>query len=348
MWGAGGTLLRSADAGKSWKKVATAPSGDLFALDFGDASHGWVAVNDERYPNAQLEYTADAGAHWESQYTAARALLYSVDALSDTEVWAAGGDPAGEAGTLVHGGLGGAWATQWSGPQRLADVTMVDATHGWAVGDGGLILHTVDGSSWTPQAGGVTFDLTAVSAVGDQTAWVVGDGETILTTTDGGAHWVAGHGDVVGPETHAPQAARASVGGTATLRFQVSDGYGDARPTIRIRDARGRLVKSRQFDWVTSGAEQTWTFRCMLPRGAYRFFVYAVDGAGNHQGNVARNRLKVITSRRRRLTFASLHGGSPASIRPAPFDARASAAVALPGIPQLLGSRCKAGAAPQL
>ena len=291
--GAGGTLLRSTDAGKSWSKVASAPSGDLFALDFSDASHGWVAANDERYPNARLEYTGDAGAHWESQHTAARALLYSVDALSDTEVWAAGGDPAGEAGTLVHGGLGGAWTTQWSGAQRLADVTMVDATHGWAVGDGGLILHTADGSTWAPQVSGVMFDLTAVGAVDDQTAWAVGDGETILRTSDGGATWIAGRGDVVGPETHAPQAARASVGGKATLRFWVADGYGDARPTVKVRDARGRVVKSRKFDWVTSGVEQTWRFRCALPRGTYRFFVYAVDVAGNQQGNVASNTLKV-------------------------------------------------------
>ena len=291
--GAGGTLLRSTDAGKRWNKVATAPSGDLFALDFSDASHGWVAVNDERYPNARLEYTADAGAHWESQYTAARALLYSVDVLSDTEVWAAGGDPASAAGTLVHGGLGGTWAAQWSGPQRLADVTMVDATHGWAVGDGGLILRTADGSTWAPQVSGVTFDLTAVSAVDAQTAWVVGDGEAILTTIDGGAHWVAARGDVVGPETHAPQAARASAGGQATLRFRVSDSFGDARPTVKIRDAHGRVVKARVFDWVASGVAQKWAFRCTLPRGAYRFSVYALDVAGNRQGNVASNTLTV-------------------------------------------------------
>ncbi len=294
--GAGGTLLRSADAGRSWKKVASAPTGDLFALDFGDASHGWVAVNDERYPNAQLEYTGDAGAHWVSRYTAARALLYSVDALSDTEVWAAGGDPASEAGTLVHGGLGEVWSTQWSGVQRLADVKMADVTHGWAVGDGGLILHTGNGSTWAPQVSGVAFDLTAVSAVDELTAWAVGDGEAILSTSDGGAHWVAGHGDVVGPETQAPQAARASLGVRATLHFRVADGCGDARPTIKIRDARGRVVKSRELGWVASGAEQAWTFRCTLPRGTYRFSVAAVDMAGNHQGNVASNTLKVTAS----------------------------------------------------
>ena len=291
--GAAGTLLRSRDAGKTWKKVAAAPSGDLFALDFTDASHGWVAAGDERYPSAQLQYTSDAGAHWASQYTAAAALLYSVDAVNDTEVWAAGGDPAAETGTLVHGGLGGAWAAQWTGPARLADVTMVDATHGWAVGDGGLILHSVDGSTWTTQASGVTFDLTAVSAVDDQTAWAVGDGETILRTTDAGAHWVPGRGDVVGPRTRAPQAARASVGGMVTLRFSATDGYSEVRPTVKIRDVHGHVVKQRHFGWVASGAAQTWTFRCTLSRGIYRFSVYAVDAAGNAQGNVAGNTLLV-------------------------------------------------------
>jgi len=73
----------------------------------------------------------------------------------------------------------------------------------------------------------------------------------------------------------------------------VSDGHGDARPTIKIRDAHGRVVRSRELDWVASRAAQTWTFRCTLPRGAYRFFVYAVDVAGNRQGNVASNTLKV-------------------------------------------------------
>jgi len=192
--GADGTLLRTRDGGKHWQKVP-APPGDLLAIDFTDAGHGWVVSSDERYPNASLEYTSDGGAHWESRYAAAGALLYGVDALSDGEVWAAGGDPAAETGTLLHGGATDAWTTQWSGSARLADVTMVDATHGWAVGDGGLILHTDDGATWTPQPADITFDLTAVSAVDEQTAWAVGDGEVILRTSDGGAHWLTGHAD---------------------------------------------------------------------------------------------------------------------------------------------------------
>lgn len=318
--GAGGTLLRSTNAGKSWKKVAAAPSGDLLALDFTDASHGWVAANDERYPNARLEYTGDAGAHWESQYTAARALLYSVDALSEAEVWAAGGDPAGDEGTLVHGGLGGAWSTQWSGPQRLAGVTMVDATHGWAVGDGGLILRTSNGSTWTPQASGVTFDLTAVTTLNDQTAWVVGDGETILRTTDGGLTWTKGVGDVIGPVTTASDGGFGIVSDhEAFLPYKVNDDHSaKANVTIKIRDHEGHVREVLHMGWRDCSATIfSWvSFSCRLPRGSYRYSVYAVDEAGNEATHVGAGRLVMVRSpkdtpfgsadRSRRLTHARL------------------------------------------
>ncbi len=177
--------------------------------------------------------------------------------------------------------LGGAWAAQWTGPARLADVTMVDVTHGWAVGDGGLILHSVDGSSWTAQASGVTCDLTAVCAVDDQTAWAVGDGEAILSTTDGGAHWLLGRGDVVGPRTRAPQAARASVGGVVTLHFSAADRRGAVRPTVRIRDVHGHVVKWRRFGWVASGAEQE--VDVPLPPARRRLQVLRVRGRCGRQ-----------------------------------------------------------------
>ena len=118
--GAAGTLLRSVDAGKTWKRVASAPSGDLQAIDFVDAQHGWLVANDQRGPSATLWYTADGGAHWSSEYVTTGRLLYSVDVVGDA-VWAAGGDPAGAAGLIVRGALGGPWTT--SGPDRNGSPT---------------------------------------------------------------------------------------------------------------------------------------------------------------------------------------------------------------------------------
>ncbi len=290
--GAGGTLLRSVDAGKTWKRVASAPSGDLQALDFVDASHGWVVADDQRRPSATLWYTADAGAHWTSEYTTTGRLLYSVDVAGDA-VWAAGGDPAGAAGLIVRGSLSGPWTEQWAGPQRLADVHMADALQGWAVGDGGLVLHTADGSSWAQQPAGVSEDLTAVSPVDDQRAWAVGDGEAILGTTDGGLTWTRSSGDVIGPRTRVAP-ARARSGTFAALSYFASDAVSSTvRVTIKIRDSRRHVVRTWAMGWRACGPRQVVMFDCTLRPGAYTVKALAVDHAGNQQTRALVGRLVV-------------------------------------------------------
>lgn len=290
--GAAGTLLRSVDRGKTWKQVATAPPGDLQALDFVDASHGWVVANDQRGPSATLWYTADAGAHWSNEYVTTGRLLYSVNVVGGA-VWAAGGDPAGAAGRIVRGALGGPWTDQWTGPQRLADVHMADATDGWAVGDGGLVLHTVDGDSWTPQTTGVTEDLTAVSPLDGQRACAVGDGEAILGTTDGGLTWARSTGDVIGPRTRVVSSTVAS-GAVGELSYFVNDATSTTvRVTVEIRDNRKHVVRTWKMGWRRCGLRQVVMFRCTLSPGSYTVRALAVDQAGNQQSQALAGKLAV-------------------------------------------------------
>ncbi len=250
-------------------------------------------ANDQRWPSATLWYTADAGAHWSAEYVTTGRLLYSVDAVGDA-VWAAGGDPAGAAGLIVRGALGGPWTEQWTGPQRLADVHMADATDGWAVGDGGLVLHTADGSSWAPQAAGVTEDLTAVSPLDGQRAWAVGDGEAILRTTDGGLTWTRSAGDVIGPRTRvvsrrrsppAPSASSATSSGTPAAPTR--------RVTLKIRDAGGHVVRTWAMGWRRCGLRQVVMFRCTLQPGVYTVKALAMDLAGNLQSSAVTGTLTV-------------------------------------------------------
>ncbi|MCC5856809.1 MAG: hypothetical protein JJT90_01515, partial [Ectothiorhodospiraceae bacterium] len=63
---------------------------------------------------------------------------------------------------------------------------------GWAVGDGGTILHTPDGGmNWAAQTSGTTAGLRDLDFVDPLTGWAVGTGGTILHTTDGGMNWAA-------------------------------------------------------------------------------------------------------------------------------------------------------------
>ena len=235
--GTGGALLRTADGGRTWKKVATAPHGDLLGLHFASAADGWTLANDRVAVAGTVERTTDGGATWTPQTTAPGTFLYAVDSVGK-DVWVAGGDPSagpllgGERvsgdGVLLHSPDGGAtWETQWGGGAadlRLNDVDMLDDQTGWAVGDAtaaqhAIVLRTTDGgASWTAQyPGDVTFDLAAVHVLDAQTAWAVGDGEQVLRTSDGGATWTTTRGDVVGPVTRVQSGVTVRRGARARL-----------------------------------------------------------------------------------------------------------------------------------
>ncbi len=82
---------------------------------------------------------------------------------------------------------------EWQNPkptgQRLNDVKFINSTTGWAVGNGGTILHTINGGiSWTFQSSGRVADLYQVSFIDSNQGWIAGD-HIFLATEDGGLNW---------------------------------------------------------------------------------------------------------------------------------------------------------------
>ena len=64
------------------------------------------------------------------------------------------------------------------------------SSHGWIVGDKGLILATTDnGFSWNVQSSGTDRALYNVDFHDDNEGYIVGGGGTILRTEDGGRNW---------------------------------------------------------------------------------------------------------------------------------------------------------------
>jgi photosystem II stability/assembly factor-like uncharacterized protein len=85
------------------------------------------------------------------------------------------------------------WTAQTSGTtQDLKGEFWVDATHGWAVGGGGIILRTTDGGvTWTPQTSGTTRTLWVALFIDAQRGWAAGDAGTACATPDAGQTWIA-------------------------------------------------------------------------------------------------------------------------------------------------------------
>ncbi|WP_020472747.1 YCF48-related protein [Zavarzinella formosa] len=80
----------------------------------------------------------------------------------------------------------------------LRGIQFVDENEGWAVGDDGLILHTIDaGKTWEHQHAGTRASLRAVHFLTPYSGWVVGRVElpgggssgVVLSTSDGGLKW---------------------------------------------------------------------------------------------------------------------------------------------------------------
>ncbi len=100
---------------------------------------------------------------------------------------------------IIMNGAMAQWIPQNSGTTKnLRSVHFTDANTGYAVGDSGTILKTINGgSNWEIQSSGITYDLHSVYfpsvsigyAVGGASIGGVGGFGVILKTIDGGATW---------------------------------------------------------------------------------------------------------------------------------------------------------------
>ncbi|MDQ6694724.1 MAG: YCF48-related protein [Chloroflexota bacterium] len=118
--------------------------GDLTAVSFSDASHGWLAVS------AAILATSDGGQSWSYRYTGA-SEVQSLSFVSETMGWA-----ATRSGLIATRDGGASWTpvrNVGSGNTGLYGVDFTDARNGWVASvtqdDTGTqaILHTVDGGS---------------------------------------------------------------------------------------------------------------------------------------------------------------------------------------------------------
>ncbi|MCA1656419.1 MAG: IPT/TIG domain-containing protein, partial [Actinobacteria bacterium] len=212
--GVGGLILATTDGGRHWaRQVACATSvkctpssfdlvtADLSGISFTDRNNGHVVG-----ARSTVLVTTDGGVHWRQQPACERMPCPGLTAVSfvDPSEGHAVGAPQGDNTILRTANAG--WKPTFPLNPTL-DIPLVDlhavrftpfsgssggatGSFGHAVGDGGVILATVDGGhTWGPQASATNANLAAVSFPDGSNGWAVGRGGTIVATTDGGGTW---------------------------------------------------------------------------------------------------------------------------------------------------------------
>jgi photosystem II stability/assembly factor-like uncharacterized protein len=110
----------------------------------------------------------------------------------------------GEDGSVGDGGSGVTWSVRAQPNVVLRAVWGTSATDLFAVGDGGVILRSSDGTNWTPvPVAGLIDNLYAIWGTGGSYVYAVGDNSVILRSTDGGAMWSFQRNPTISTPNHA-------------------------------------------------------------------------------------------------------------------------------------------------
>ena len=144
----------------------------------------------------------------------------------------------------------GRWELQDSGvTNTLHDVEFVNDTHGWAIGEGGIIIATTDGGdTWVSQSSGYELTLNGVHFIDESNGWVVGQLGLILHTNDGGSTWnVQGKDDALGQNLIDVQFHNATHGRIITERGSFALTTEDGGNTWNRRFFENTLPRSDAF-----------------------------------------------------------------------------------------------------
>ncbi len=205
-----GVVLHTRNGGERWEQVPRLSLPALRRVRFFDPRHGWAAGStSDLYPAGVLA-TSDGGLSWSSIPASTSARWLSADFFDIRTGLVAGSE--GCAARVSATGLEplaptrpelrAIWSVRCLPGESAADAPANSAAAaagrlqvGWAVGDGGLAVLTVDGGrSWQQPAGAMPeaigqFDFRAVAVLGGN-CWIAGTpGTRVFHTPDGGRTW---------------------------------------------------------------------------------------------------------------------------------------------------------------
>lgn len=161
-----GTILRTDDAGNSWKLFYIGSPELIRRISFISADEGWAIGH-----KGSIFHTKDAGEHWVLQHTENGNYLRDVTFVDSQQGWV-----VGHAGLILHTSDGGkTWTKQYLKGYFGRDVPRLHGIHSLdssgkkliAVGEFGVIAHTENGGElWvvTPVDNDITWlAVTATS-----------------------------------------------------------------------------------------------------------------------------------------------------------------------------------------
>jgi photosystem II stability/assembly factor-like uncharacterized protein len=198
--GDGGFLAKTTDGGRTWDKVPLNTTEDINEIYFRNDDNGYLVAGRKMF------ITRDAGRTWKEtriyragDFGTGTPEFLSIRFSDKKRGYAIGsllrrsrGEDIVVDSLLMRTEDGGETWRRISVPTKaeLFHLDFSGNSHGWIVGDGGVILASTDeGRTWSKQSSGTTMPLYNVDFRDDKEGYVVGKSGTILRTSNGGSTW---------------------------------------------------------------------------------------------------------------------------------------------------------------
>jgi len=183
--GENGTIRRTTNGGLNWTAQVSNTTTSFAAVAAGDASHAIAAGA------GTVKYTSNFGSTWVTASVIPTQPVTGLYMSGQTNAWAVSTRPSGTNVIWFTTDGGATWGSRpTTVTGNLWDIYFVDASTGFAVGDGGAILRTTNsGTSWIRLASPVASSLYAVRFTDAANGYIVGASGVLLRSSDGGATW---------------------------------------------------------------------------------------------------------------------------------------------------------------
>ncbi len=182
----------------SWTLQSAGGDFSLRCLCYIDAQTGWISGYLPRVtePFGVSYRTDNAGADWDRSSAQLPGVFGGVAFIDQFNGWIvgnSGGDP--DSARMIQTVNGG---DNWTffdllpvdSGSSLRQIYFHGTDSGWTVGDGGVIINTVNsGVSWKPQVSGTDYDLNDIAFLNANEGWICGNHGLLLHTTNGGHDW---------------------------------------------------------------------------------------------------------------------------------------------------------------
>lgn len=180
-----GLVYKTTDGGNTWNKKYIPDTLDLFSISF--LSSNTAIVCGEK---GVMQKTTDGGESWDNLLVdrLGYVSLNSVNFVNSNDGYI---DLSPDTLYLKTTNGGKNWFYQSIG-DSVNKVFFINGSIGWAVGDSGKILKTINaGSTWNWIESNTTVDLVNLSFIDEYNGWCTGDNGYLLVSTDGGLNWLS-------------------------------------------------------------------------------------------------------------------------------------------------------------